>query len=49
MASDLVSQIEKQLAGLKTQAVKQNVGKVTEIGDGVCRIEGLSEAQASEL
>src|SRR5258708_27700018 len=49
MASDIIAQVEKQLAGLKTKAVTQNVGVVTEIGDGVCRIEGLSECQASEL
>lgn len=46
---DVIADIEKQLSSLKTQAVKQNVGVVTEIGDGVARIEGLSEAQASEL
>ena len=47
--ADLVAQIEKQLNSLKTQAVKQNIGILTEVGDGVARIEGLSEAQASEL
>jgi F-type H+-transporting ATPase subunit alpha len=47
--SDIVSQIEKQLNTLKTTASEQNVGVVTEIGDGVCRIDGLSQAQYSEL
>jgi len=47
--ADIIAQVEKQLARLKTKAVTQNVGVVTEIGDGVCRIEGLSECQASEL
>ena len=47
--ADLIAQIEKEIAGLKFKAQKQNVGTVTEIGDGVCRIEGLSEVQSSEV
>ncbi|OGE27454.1 F0F1 ATP synthase subunit alpha, partial [Candidatus Daviesbacteria bacterium RIFCSPHIGHO2_02_FULL_39_41] len=35
--------------GLKLKAQKQNVGKVVEIGDGVARIEGLSDAAYSEI
>ncbi|MCL4366404.1 F0F1 ATP synthase subunit alpha [Patescibacteria group bacterium] len=47
--ANLLSQIENQIKDLKLQAQKQNVGVVTEIGDGVARIEGLSEAKYSEL
>src|SRR5581483_5905439 len=47
--NDILSQIENQIKDLKTAPTKSNVGVVTEIGDGVCRIEGLSGAQASEL
>lgn len=47
--ADLVSQIEKDIQGLKLKAQKQNVGVVREIGDGVARIEGLSDVQYSEL
>ena len=47
--ADLISQIEKEIAGLKLKASRQNVGVVTEIGDGVARIEGLSDVQYSEL
>lgn len=47
--ADLVSQIEKEIQGLKLKAAKQNVGVVSEIGDGVARIEGLSDVQYSEL
>jgi len=46
---DLVAQIEKEIAGLKLKTSSQNVGIVTEIGDGVARIEGLSDVQSSEL
>src|SRR3989338_7974765 len=47
--ADLISTIEKQIKQLETKAIRQNVGVVTEIGDGIARIEGLSEARASEL
>jgi len=46
---DLINQIEKEITGLKLKATRQNVGRVTEIGDGVARIEGLSDVQYSEL
>ncbi len=47
--ADLVEQIQKQISGLKLKAARQNVGVVTEIGDGVARIEGLSDVMASEM
>src|SRR4051812_38123832 len=47
--ADLVSQIEKEIKGLKFKAAKQNIGTVTEIGDGVAKIDGLSDVQYSEL
>ncbi len=47
--ADLIQQIEKDIANLKLKVQKQNVGRVVEIGDGVARIEGLSEVQSSEL
>ena len=46
--ADLINEIENQIKGLKLKAQKQNVGIVTEIGDGVARIEGLSDVQYSE-
>lgn len=47
--ADLVAQIEAEIKGLKLKAQKQNVGKVVEIGDGVARIEGLSDVGYSEI
>ncbi|KKS65216.1 MAG: ATP synthase subunit alpha [Candidatus Daviesbacteria bacterium GW2011_GWA1_42_6] len=47
--SDLIKSIESDIFNLKTKAAKQNVGKVVEVGDGIAKIEGLSEVQASEL
>lgn len=47
--SDFISTIEKDLKNLKLKAEKENVGVVTEVGDGIARIEGLSDVQSSEL
>src|SRR3990167_5375786 len=47
--SNIVSEIEQEIKGLKLKAKKENVGVVTEVGDGIARIEGLSEVQSSGL
>ena len=38
-----------QIAGVKTARPKQNVGVVREIGDGVAKIEGLTDAMLNEM
>src|SRR5436853_392257 len=47
--ADLLMEIEAQIIGAKTSAAKQNVGVICEIGDGVARIEGLSDAMLNEM
>ncbi|HZR19910.1 MAG TPA: F0F1 ATP synthase subunit alpha [Verrucomicrobiae bacterium] len=47
--STLLQEIEAQIAGVKTGASKQNVGIVREIGDGVAKIEGLTDAMLNEM
>ena len=47
--ADLINQLESQITGLKLKTQKQNVGTVVELGDGVARIEGLSDVSYSEL
>jgi F-type H+-transporting ATPase subunit alpha len=47
--ADLLQEIEAQIAGTKTAAVKQNVGTIREIGDGVAKIEGLTDAMLNEM
>jgi len=47
--SNLLQEIEAQIAGVKTATVKQNVGVVREIGDGVAKIEGLTDAMLNEM
>jgi F-type H+/Na+-transporting ATPase subunit alpha len=47
--ADLLMEIEEQILGARTSAAKQNVGVIREIGDGVARIEGLSDAMLNEM
>jgi F-type H+-transporting ATPase subunit alpha len=47
--SNLLQEIEAQIAGVKTGAAKQNVGTVREIGDGVAKVEGLTDAMLNEM
>src|SRR5258707_3989870 len=47
--ADLLTEMEMQIAGAKTTAGKQNVGVIREIGDGVARVEGLSDAMLNEM
>ena len=46
---NLLQEIEAQIAGAKTTAAKQNVGVIREIGDGVAKIEGLTDAMLNEM
>src|SRR6202140_4442118 len=47
--SNLLQEIEAQIAGVKTAVNRQNVGVVREIGDGVAKIEGLTDAMLNEM
>src|SRR3974390_180622 len=47
--SNLLQEIESQIAGVKTATAKQNVGVVREIGDGVAKVEGLTDAMLNEM
>src|SRR3954468_17935304 len=47
--SSILEEIETQIASLKTTTTKSNVGVVRETGDGVARIEGLSDVMLNEM
>jgi F-type H+-transporting ATPase subunit alpha len=47
--SNLLKEIEAQIAGAKTTTAKENVGVIREIGDGVAKIEGLTDAMLNEM
>src|SRR6185436_12185630 len=47
--SNLLQEIEAQIAGVKTSVTKQNVGTVRECSDGVAKIEGLTDCMSNEM
>jgi F-type H+/Na+-transporting ATPase subunit alpha len=47
--SNLLQEIEAQISGAKAATAKQNVGIVREIGDGVAKIEGLTDTMLNEM
>ena len=47
--STILQELESQISGLSTEAMKSNVGIVREAGDGVVKIEGLSDVMLNEL
>jgi len=47
--SNLLQEIEAKIAGAKTATAKQNIGVVREIGDGVAKIEGLTDTMLNEM
>src|SRR6201981_3978131 len=47
--ADLLQEIEAQIAGAKAEVTRQNVGVIREIGDGVAKVEGLTDAMLNEM
>ena len=47
--SNLLQEIEAQIAGVKAGVSRQNVGVVRQIGDGVAKVEGLTDAMYNEM
>ena len=47
--STLLQEIEAQISAAKTSVIRQNVGVVREIGDGVAKIEGLADVMMNEM
>src|SRR6202045_972277 len=47
--STILQQLEATISGLKTDTTRLNVGTVREIGDGVAKIEGLSDVMLNEM
>jgi F-type H+-transporting ATPase subunit alpha len=46
---DLLQEIELELAGARATPAKQNIGTIREIGDGVAKVEGLTDAMVNEM
>src|SRR5499433_2458140 len=47
--ANLLQEIEAQITGVKTGTARQNVGVIRELGDGVAKIEGLTDAMLNEM
>ena len=47
--SNVIEQIEQQIAKLSTKAVKKNTGNIRTVADGVAKIEGLSDVMYNEM
>jgi len=47
--ADVLQEIEAQIMGAKATAGRQNVGIIREVGDGVARVEGLTDAMLNEM
>src|SRR6185436_19834678 len=47
--ADLLKEIEAHFGGARTPAARQNVGTIRELGDGVAKLEGLTDAMLNEM
>jgi F-type H+/Na+-transporting ATPase subunit alpha len=47
--STILQELETTISGLTTEPAKTNVGTVREVGDGVAKIEGLSNVMLNEM
>ncbi len=47
--ANVLQELEEQIAGAKRASEWTNIGVIREIGDGVARIEGLTEAMLNEM
>jgi len=47
--STILQELEQTISGLKADTSRSNVGSVREIGDGVAKIEGLSDVMLNEM
>jgi F-type H+-transporting ATPase subunit alpha len=47
--SNVIDQIEQQIAKLSSKAVKKNTGTIRTVADGVARLDGLSDVMYNEM
>ena len=45
----IIETLKKQIEGFKAETKSEKVGRVIEVGDGIARVSGLSDAMASEM
>ncbi len=47
--SSILQELEQQIAGITSSVEKTNVGIVRQVGDGVAKVEGLSDVSLNEM
>jgi F-type H+-transporting ATPase subunit alpha len=47
--SSILQELEQQIAGVTSSVAKTNVGTVRQVGDGVAKVEGLSDVMLNEM
>ena len=47
--AEVTAILRQELAGFKTEAEVQEIGSVLQVGDGIARVYGLTNAQSGEL
>ena len=47
--SNVIAQIEQQIAKLSSKAVKKNTGTIRSVADGVAKLDGLSDVMYNEM
>ena len=47
--NNIVEELKKNIAHFQKEVEKEETGQVTEVGDGIARISGLSKCQAGEM
>lgn len=47
--NSLIEELKKNIAAFEKEIETEEVGKIIEIGDGIARLSGLAECQASEI
>ena len=47
--SSIIEQIEQEIANLETATIKKNTGTINMVGDGVAKVDGLSEVMYNEM
>ncbi|KKR34610.1 MAG: ATP synthase subunit alpha [Candidatus Magasanikbacteria bacterium GW2011_GWA2_40_10] len=47
--NNIVEELKKNIAHFQKEVEQEETGKVTEVGDGIARISGLSKCQAGEM
>ncbi len=49
MANDILTQLKSRIESFKAESKMESVGTVLQIGDGIAKVAGLSNAKAAEM